>query len=672
MSIQFKAIKNASISWKNNAPFSNDYQDIYFSTENGLKESIHVFIQGNQLIERWLKNLTAQASQFVIGEIGFGSGLNFLLTWAFWEKHAPKHAKLHFYSVENNPLTRADLEKCISIWPSIQQYGLQLLENYPILTTGIHSLHFAENRVNLHLMVGDALPSFQNLLHSGDPQFEQLQRQAFFDAWFLDGFSPKNNPDAWSYELFVTLSMLSNKNTTLSSFSVAGTVKKALQEAGFVIKKSTGFGQKKHNLVGSWERSPSTFVKRNTPWHIGYQKKITNKQAIVIGAGLAGACIANALVHRGWKVKVLDSHIAPGKGASGNPHAVLFPNLSAFSAPITDFMLSSFLYAHRFYLQCINKWDVQGEFAGILQLESARKPLTTQHELAKWLAKHPELGQIIDPEYASQLAGIDISSNALFIPLSGWIDSPALCAQLIHQPHIEYIPNISVHTLTKEDLHWYVEGHQAEIVVIANGYQANQFMQTQYLAIQPIRGQMTYINASHISNKLRIPICGEGHVLPCYNNMHAMGATYGLSLREENCQFTDDEINFYKINKLPIKLGLSLDVKGNWAGIRAGTLDHLPIVGPVADSICFTEDLQPVSTDPNRFIPTYGKYIDGLYVLAGFGSRGLTTIPLSAEYLASIINREISILPRYLIESISPARFLYRSLIRGTSLYEYN
>lgn len=666
MSIQFKPVNNACISWKNGIPYSNDYQDIYFSIENGLKESLHVFIQGNQLIERWSKQVQDESFQFVIGEIGFGSGLNFLISWALWEKHAPKNARLHYYSVEKNPLSYSDLEKCIKLWPSITQYGLQLLESYPILTPGMHTLHFSDNRVNLHLMLDDALSAFQNLLICGDPNFELNQRQAFFDAWFLDGFSPKNNPDAWSDELFATLSMLSNKNTTLSSFSVAGKVKRSLQDAGFKIQKSIGFGLKKNNLIGTWEKIPASIVKRNTPWHVGYQNKIANKQAIVIGAGLAGACIANALAHRGWKVKVLDSNNAPGQGASGNHHAILFPNLSAYAAPLTEFMLSTYLYAHRFYQNCINKWDVPGEFEGILQLDNPRKPFSAQKDLEKWLTKYPDLGQFVNDEQASKLSGVEIKSDALFIPLSGWIDSPALCAQLIHQPHIEYIANTTVQTLLKQDEYWYVDGHQAEIVIIANGYQANQFMQTQYLAIQPIRGQMTYISCSNASQNLRIPLCGEGHILPGFNNMHGIGATYGLTLRDADCQFADDEINFYKINRLPINLGLSLDIKGNWAAVRAGTLDHLPIVGPIADSICFNQDFQSVSADPNRWLPSCGKYVDGLYILSGFGSRGITTIPLSAEYLATIINREVSILPRSLMESISPARFLLRSLVRGT------
>nr|MBX2867658.1 hypothetical protein [Acidiferrobacterales bacterium] len=72
-------------------PFSTTYQDIYFSSEHGLEESTHVFIEGSQLLQNWQNQ-----SCFVIGETGFGTGLNFLNVWDKWQKASGKPEVLHF------------------------------------------------------------------------------------------------------------------------------------------------------------------------------------------------------------------------------------------------------------------------------------------------------------------------------------------------------------------------------------------------------------------------------------------------------------------------------------------------------------------------------------------------------------------------------------------------
>lgn len=656
MSTLFTPITTSKLAWKNGIPYATTYDDIYFSLDDGLQEARHVFIEGNRLIERWQELSCENNARFHIGETGFGTGLNFLLTWSLWEKFAPPTARLHYISCEKHPLSLADLRQCLALWPELSSYTESLLASYPVLTPGFHSIELNNGRVTLHLMLGDVLECYRERLLCGDAVLEQALRSDFIDAWYLDGFAPQKNPNMWSESLFAILSQLSKQGTTLSTFSAARLVRNNLLAAGFHVKKQQGYGRKREMIVADWQQLPAYRLKRKTPWHTSNHLSSYNKKAIIIGAGLAGTCVAHSLAKRGWQVSVLDSQSDVALGASGNQGGIVFPMVSAYRSPLTEFMLMAFLFASRFYQQYLNKSEL-GDFSGLLQFVQQQKK--GHADLLKWLSAYPALGVWVDKARASELSGVECALDALFIPNTGWIDSPALCAQLIQHPGVQFFPDTEAQALDYDAGQWSVAGHEAPVVVIASGYQANQFIQTQFLSIQPIPGQMTGIESSAKSRDLKIPLCGEGHILPSHHGAHAIGATFGAEQSDQ----ADDEINFAKIAKFPVDLNLLFKVAGHWRGVRGATLDHLPFVGPVPDMPLFGKRYASLALDPNRWVPCGGDYLNGLFIAAGFGSRGLTTTPLSAEYLAGVINHEPSYLPRHLMQALSPAR-----LKRGNSI----
>lgn len=649
MSTPFTPIKTAKITWRDGLPHSSTYEDIYFSSSNGLQEAMHVFVEGNRLIERWQG--LAEDAVFTIGETGFGTGLNFLLAWSIWDRTAPPNARLHFITCEQHPLSLTDLRQCLALWPELTHYAEMLFATYPVLTPGFHQLELDNGRVTLHLMLGDALSCYQERLLCGDAKLEQSLRRDVVDAWFLDGFSPQKNQDMWTEQLFGTIAQLSKHGTTLSTFSVAGFVQRGLRSAGFTVAKKPGYAQKREMLIGHWHQLPPRLFKPKTPWHVATQQCVDNKQAIVVGAGLAGCCVAYSLARRGWHVTVLDSHSTVAQGASGNHRTILFPMTSAYRAPLTEYMLTAFLYASRFYQQCIKRWSV-GDFSGILQFSRATKKPKAEADLAKWLLAYPELGRLVDAQQASELSGVECHSGGVFIPNTGWIDSPLLCERLIQQAGIRFIPNTSVDSLYYDAGQWSIAGHTAPVVVLANGFSANQFIQTRHLSIQAIRGQMTEIKASEHSSKQKIPLCGDGHIVPQHGGVHAIGATYGPMLQDKS----DDAINVATIQNLPAQLNISNQVMSHWEGIRGATTDHLPLVGAIADASLFVDRFKSLHRDRNRWVASGGDYLQGLFIASGFASRGVTTIPISAEYLAGLINNDPSCLPRHLVQAISPAR----------------
>jgi tRNA 5-methylaminomethyl-2-thiouridine biosynthesis bifunctional protein len=200
--------------------------------------------------------------------------------------------------------------------------------------------------------------------------------------------------------------------------------------------------------------------------------------------------------------------------------------------------------------------------------------------------------------------------------------------------------------------------------VLANGYQATQFEQTAYLPLKPIRGQMTMIEPTEESQNLKVILCADGHVLPYYKNQHALGASYHLGKTEQGSFAADDEENLRKLAKLPTDFLWSRIIRSSWSGIRAATTDYLPLVGPVPDRSLFSSDFSSLATNAKRWLPQSGPYLPGLFICAGFGSRGLTSIPLAAETLASMINKEFLRIPQTMLKSLAPARFLIKTITK--------
>lgn len=228
-----------SLSWNElGQPCSIEFDDIYFSKASGLKESDYVFIQHNNLPQRF-QHLIDNA-HFTIGETGFGTGLNFLCAWQRFQQEAPADAYLHFISAEKFPLPPDELAKALQLWPELTPLSTQLLAQYPTKLASNQTLIFNQGRVILNLLIGDAQQQYQDI-------------NIKVDAWFLDGFSPAKNPEMWSDKLFKEVGRLSHSQTTFATFTSAGHVRRKLSAVGFKIQKTKGFAQKREMCFGHYQ-----------------------------------------------------------------------------------------------------------------------------------------------------------------------------------------------------------------------------------------------------------------------------------------------------------------------------------------------------------------------------------------------------------------------------------
>jgi tRNA 5-methylaminomethyl-2-thiouridine biosynthesis bifunctional protein len=229
MTIQF-----ANIQWNENQPYSLDFNDVYFNSDNGLQETEYVFIAHNQLKQRFA---AAENSHFTIIETGFGTGLNFLAVAAQWLALAPLSARLHYISIEKFPLNPADFFYAVHVWPKVPSISKEMTTQYDNLKVGLNTFNLADGRIQLDLHIGDVAEQL--------PRIKQIA-----DAWLLDGFAPAKNAEMWSNEVFAHIARLSKTNTTFATFTSAGAVRRGLQAVGFHMEKHAGFGKKREMLSG--------------------------------------------------------------------------------------------------------------------------------------------------------------------------------------------------------------------------------------------------------------------------------------------------------------------------------------------------------------------------------------------------------------------------------------
>ena len=650
--------QQAHLNWDaQGQPLCARFNDLYFSNEDGLAETRYVFLANNQLPGRFAA--LAAGEQLVIGETGFGTGLNFLCAWQLFEQQAAPGARLHFVSVEKYPLSNADLQRALALWPELAPYAEPLLAQYVALHPGFQRLVFAGGRIVLTLLIGDALELFGQL-------------DAQVDAWFLDGFAPAKNPDMWTPELFAELARLSHASTTLGTFTSTGYVRRRLNDAGFKMKRVPGLGKKWEVLKGGFIGTAEASEK---PWFSRPPQPVGPRSAIVIGAGLAGCATAASLAQRGWQVCLLERHAAIAQEASGNPQGVLYLKLSAHHTTLSRLIVSGFGHSRRL-LERLHKgqdWDN----CGVLQLAFDAKEAQRQTQLAA--AFPADLLTNLDRSAAEARAGISLPAGGLFYPDAGWVHPPALCALLSKHPNIQLQLHQEALELRRNGDSWQAwNGEQllasAGVVVLASAAEIKRFSQSADLPLKRIRGQISRLPATEASRALSTVVCAEGYVAPVRQDEHTLGASFDFNSDDLTMKSADHASNLQLLEEISPELSDALNAPAldpeqlqGRAAFRCTSPDYLPIVGPLADSAAFAEAYAVLGKDARQVPATPCPWLDGLYINSGHGSRGLITAPLSGELIAAWLNNEPLPVPADVAQACHPNRFALRALIRNKS-----
>ncbi|WP_097461671.1 bifunctional tRNA (5-methylaminomethyl-2-thiouridine)(34)-methyltransferase MnmD/FAD-dependent 5-carboxymethylaminomethyl-2-thiouridine(34) oxidoreductase MnmC [Mangrovitalea sediminis] len=631
MSLRPPAIETAELDWNDHGgPVSRRHGDVYFSVEDGLAETRYVFLAANRLAERFA-TLGSGPNHLTIAETGFGTGLNFLAAWDCWRQHAPQtHSVLHYISFERYPLTREDLRRALSAWPTLEEFADALVAQYPPPVRGAHRLVFDEGRVRLTLFQGDAL--------------EGLEKLNFFaDAWFLDGFAPACNPDLWADGLLSEVARHSRAGTTFSTFTAAGHVRRALAGVGFQVEKVPGFGRKREMLRGT-NGAPAP------------QKPETLTHVTLIGAGMAGSLLAANLASRGIRVTVIDHSPAPATGASGNAQGALYVKLGVDCNAQTRLAMHGLLHSQRtFDSPYFGAPEIRPFWhrCGLLQLASTAAEQQRQQSFIARNDYPSSLVEAVSAAEASEKAKLDIGYPGLWFPANGWVSPPILCHYCLEHPLIDFIGEANVDGLSfREGGGWQItmQGkvtRDADVVVLCAGIALSALIPETYkpIRVKPIRGQITALPAQQLTGPQCV-VCADGYVNPSDGERILIGATFDLhdstpsvldSSRQENLK----RISAWLPGLHPDLVSLSGDTADR-VSFRATTTDYQPLAGPLSRN--------PSSTEQHTTEQS-------LFCFGGLGSKGLALAPLLAEWLADRLSRQPECLESDLIKRILPSRF---------------
>jgi tRNA U34 5-methylaminomethyl-2-thiouridine-forming methyltransferase MnmC len=230
----------STIIWdENQIPVSTYFDDVYFNTQGAIDETTYVFIDGNNLQQRFVEH---NKDTFVVGETGFGSGLSFLILWQsflHFRRHNPEHILKHlaFFSIEKYPLS---LDELIKVHDSVISKNTPLFLLARRLQNGLINSSCQFDNVSLAICYAD-ISHFSTFL---------TKQKVLVDAWFFDGFSPAKNPDMWTESLFKDCYALTALNGSFATFTAAGFVRRNLLNAGFNVLKRKGYGVKREMLIG--------------------------------------------------------------------------------------------------------------------------------------------------------------------------------------------------------------------------------------------------------------------------------------------------------------------------------------------------------------------------------------------------------------------------------------
>lgn len=658
-------------------PYAERYQDVYHPPARAWSQAQEVFLAGNGLPERW-----AGRNRFVIVETGFGLGNNFLATWAAWQADPQRCDHLHFVSIEKHPLTPADLagvHRLQDHGPS-QALAQRLLEGWPPLTPGWHLVpldrvdgpHGQTQHLTLLLGLGDVADLLPGL-------------QASVDAFYLDGFNPRHNPEMWEPGLLSRLNRLAADGATAATWSAARAVRDALAQAHFEVRRRPGSG-------GKWHTLSATFAPRHAaplaPGGRQPEAEPAQRHAIVLGAGLAGCGAAEALTRQGWRVTLVDAGTGPAQGASGNPgglfHSIVHAEDGVHARAHRAAALATWAR--------VRPWVASGELAGqcdgLLRLD----PRQDDGGAGKLLSRHPWLNEHVRwlsaPE-AEAACGLPVGSGGWLFHQAGWVEPPGWAQLMLQQAASHLGPRVGqgvagplLSTLWRarakglrqtEEGRWQVLGDngvlaEAPTLVLATAWELPALLDTlpaqQAVAPMPIsavRGQVSLLGNTAQVRRPRLPVAGHGYALTLGDGRLLFGATTQHHDFDPSVRAADHWHNLEqagRLGALPVNAASSDGIEGR-VGWRATTPDRLPLVGALPWSI---DRLTPAHTrrEQVRMLPRERHARGGLFVIGGLGSRGLTWTALASELLAHWVTGSPCPVESELRDAMDPARFLAR------------
>ncbi len=651
-------LQPAEVEFRDGAPpFSPLYGDAYHPPAGAFQQAQHVFLDGNELPQRWQGR-----RRFVVLETGFGLGNNFLATWQAWRQDAARCDQLLFLSIERHPLKQEALTRAHQASP-VPDLAAELVAAWPPLTPNLHRLAFDGGRVQLLLALGDVTDWLPEIV-------------AQVDAFYLDGFTPARNPDMWHPRLLKAMARLAAPGATAATWSAARAVRDGLTSTGFQVTRAPGIGGK-FDITRA--RHAPAFTARRPPTGRPREVASTERHALIVGGGLAGCAAAWALAEQGWRSTVVDRLDAPASATSGNAAGLFHGIVNAQDGTHARFNRAAALQARHAVDTAITQHGVRGEVHGLLRLETSGDDAARMQALLQRLGLPPSYVEAIDADRASALSGLALAHPAWFYPDGGWVHPAGLARSFLERagPLATFRGGVQVDRLARHANGWELQGAdghtlaRSDVVVLANAADAMRLDPSQAWPTQRVRGQISALPSAGLAAQgwhlPQLPIAGGGYLLPEVDGHALFGATAQPGDVDPAVRDADHRHNLQQLSRLT---GWSFDdmhgelpagMQGR-TGWRWVTDDRLPLIGALPDAAALETSTARMPDRP-RFVPRQA----GLFVLGALGSRGITWAALGGQVLASWITGAPCPVEAGLLDAIDPARFICRAVRRGTT-----
>jgi tRNA 5-methylaminomethyl-2-thiouridine biosynthesis bifunctional protein len=390
-----------------------------------------------------------------------------------------------------------------------------------------------------------------------------------------------------------------------------------------------GYGSKRYSLAARSSGS-AQHLEGAAPRHVA-----------VIGAGVAGSAVAHALAQRGVAVTVLECADAPAQAASGNPVAVFRPVISRDDNRSTRLTRAAFLHALR-------AWPALGGHVawascGVLHLARDAEVAAKQQQALAETAPPAEYARWVERDEARELANWQVDAPGVFYPTAGWVEPGSLCRAWLEHPAITLRTGCAVARVQAWAGGWQLLADdggtllEADAVVLANAFDALKLVTNANWPLELVRGQITRLPPGSLPEIRRV-IAREGYIAPG-SGQPIIGATYENNDEDITPRRACDLLNLERLeailpgaNARVALYGRYADALSGRASLRATMPDRLPIVGAVAGQV-------------------------GLYVAAGYASRGMVWAGLLGEALADRITGQPCSLEADLMRAIAPDRY---------------
>ena len=589
-----------SLVWSGDGqPRTRLYDDVYFSAEDGLAEARAVFLTGCGLPGAW-----AGRRDFVVGELGFGTGLNVLALIELWRRTRPPGGRLHVFSVEAYPIAAEEARRALGRWPELAELTGRLTALWPGRACGLHRVELSDIGVILDVAVAEVAEALAGW-------------RGRADAWFLDGFAPDRNPAMWRDEVMALVAQRSAPGAVAATFTVAGQVRRGLAAAGFEVAKAPGFGRKRERLTA---RLPAGAPRADPP-----------RRVAIVGAGIAGAAAARAVRALGGEAVVFDAE-GRGAGASGNPAALVTPRLDAGLAEPAQLFAQAFRRAVALYAELPRAIVARGALQFALEPPDAGR----FGKIAASTLFEPGALRMLTADQTTARVGEDAPQALEFR------DALVMAPPVVLAAWAPQAKRAAVDRIEPDGRGWRLLGAdgadlaRADAVILAAGLACLDLAAG--LPLSAVRGQASWTAFGAPPPAAAV----GGYAIPSPGGL-LFGATNDRDDTARDVRAEDHRRNLQALAAgLPLlaaRLG-DLPLEGR-ASIRVATPDYLPLAGPAPGAPA------------------------GLFVLSGFGARGFTLAPLLAEHLAALAMGAPSPLPAPLAAIVEPARFAARAARRG-------